>query len=187
MPFRDWLDGSVILTGPIDNIMNFIENGLTYDKAPIHPTLIENRITFPEDFIAENLFVHHTHGAYIGLWPSVEVRETYFPNIYQVIATWDCLHGTDVDDLRKLAKKYELMFEIEGYLYNLEIREVFVVDKHGNLIFKDVRDVVIPENTDNYFLNPHLELEELIELSNSMVNKDTKYFLCFNQILHNTK
>lgn len=185
MPLRNWLDGSVILTGPIDNIMNFIENGLTYDNAPIHPTLIGNRITFPEDFIAENLFVHHTHGAYIGFWPSVEVRETHLPNIYQVIATWDCLHGTNVDDLRKIAKRYQLMFDIEGYLYNLERREVFVVDKHGNLIFADVRDVIIPENTDYYFLDPPLELEELIELSNSMSNKDPKFFLCFNQIIDN--
>lgn len=182
MPLRNWLDGSVVLTGTIDRIMNFITEGLSYDAKPVQAKIIRNEIVFSDGFIAEELYVLNTREAFIGFAYAYDIRATHLPNLFQASATWDQLYGLEIEELIELAKLYRLMFQVEGYIYDLETREIAVVDEHGIVLFEEYKNVQIPKNTDDYFLNPPLILKNLMDLSSVLQEntlKKTRFFIFF--------
>lgn len=133
----NWLDGYAILTGCIEDILLFTTKGTRYHGETVHAKVENNYIVFPDGFIPENLHVLDATLAFIGFWHKHDIKNTDTPNIYEVIITWDQVDGFKAEELKTIAKQYNLAIEAEGIVFDLEYKQHIIVDGLGRLLLNE--------------------------------------------------
>lgn len=130
----NWLDGYVILTGRIEDILTFITTGTRYQGIPVHATVEKSYIVFSDGFIPEDLHVLGTTRAFIGFECRHDIKNTDTPNAYEVSVTWDQVNGFEADELSTIAKRYNLAIEAEGIVFELEFKQRIIMNSLGELL-----------------------------------------------------
>lgn len=100
---------------------------------------------------------------FVGFENEHSLYKTHLPNIYCTTIVWDQLYDLAVEDVITIAKKYQLSFFIEGYIYDHSLREITLVDQFGKILYWESTYITIPEGTDDYFLTPTLEVIDVID------------------------
>lgn len=131
----NWVDGYAILTGSIEDILSFITTRTMQQGGPVHAIVEGSTITFPDDFIPEDLYVLDTDRAFIGFERKHDIKETDTPDVYEVSVIWDQAHGLKTNELVALAQRNNLAIEVEGIVFELELKEHVIVNKHGDILF----------------------------------------------------
>lgn len=131
----NWLDGYAILTGSIEDILSFITTRTMQQGGPVHAIVEGSTIIFPDDFIPEDLYVLDTDRAFIGFERKHDIKKTDTPDVYEVSVIWDQAHGLKTNELVALAQRNNLAIEVEGIVFELELKEHVIVNKHGDILF----------------------------------------------------
>ncbi len=131
----NWVDGYAILTGGIEDILSFITTRTMQLRMPVHAKVEGSTLVFPDDFTPEDLYVLDTDRAFIGFERKHDIKKTDTPGIYEVSVVWDQAHGLKTNELVALAQRNNLAIEAEGIVFELELKEHVIVNKHGEILF----------------------------------------------------
>lgn len=133
----NWLDGSAIFRGHIEDILSLITTGTSYLGEPVSAQVEENYIVFPKGFVPEDIYLLNTTRAFLGFWWKHDINDTLVPHIYEVSVIWDQLGEIRAEDLSSIAKKYNLYIEVEGIIFDLELKQHVVVNNSGEILLDE--------------------------------------------------
>lgn len=147
----NWVDGYAILRGTIDDILAFITTCTIHQSNPVQATIEGSKITFPNNFIPEDLYVFNSTRAFIGFCHKHDIKKTDTVDLYEVSVTWNQAHGLITEELSAFAKQNNLAIEVEGIVVELALKEHIIVNRRGEILL----DECIEYHGDDY--NPYDE------------------------------